>query len=464
MTTVSMPAAIEAEQAVLGGLMLAPEALARVDWLTEADFSRDDHRIVFRAITELARRGEPCDAVTLGEWFESNGLAELVGGVSYVIKLANATPSAANITAYAEIVSEKAKLRAAMDAGAAVSAAAAKPGAESGLVVADAMHRLSQLQETHYRGGLQPTKPILRRVMQEMQKRHAEKAQLLGLPTPWRDVNKMLRGLRPGVLYVVGGRPSMGKTVFGLQIAAFTAARGNNTAVFSAEMTADECMQRMLAANGDIPHDWIDLPNDDDYPDADLYWNRLTNATAALSQAPLLIDETPAIRHDQITARARKAHMQRPLELIVTDHLHDMDHGTDSKGMRHAIGRAVQAHKTLAKTLNIPVVLLAQLNRGPAEAKGRRPTLIDLRECGEIEQKADVVLFLHREDYYDRDTHLQGIVEVIPAKGRNLKIGETTHLQKRFDVMRMDDLDGELPEPPMQSRRPRGFGRQQHAA
>lgn len=456
------PAAIEAEQAVLGGLMLAPEVAAKVDWLVEGDFFRETHRIVFRAITELSRRGEPCDAVTMGEWFEANGLSDLVGGTSYVIQLANATPSAANIVAYAEIVREKAKLRAAMDLGAEVSAAAGKPGAESALVVAEAMHRLSQLQETHYRGGLAETKPVLQRLHKEILRRYETKAALLGLPTPWHDLNKALKGLRDGVLYIVGARPSMGKSVFGGQLAAFTALRGDPVAIFSAEMTAEECMARMIAACGDIPHEWVEQPVDGD--DSELYWNRLTPTVGLLRDAPLLIDETPAIRIDQLMARARKAHLQRKLRLIVVDHLHDMDHGKKPEVIRHEIGRAVQGLKTLAKELGCPVVVLAQLSRDSAKRADKRPTIPDLREAGDIEQKADVVLFLHREDYYDKNTHLQGVVEIIPAKGRNIRLGETINLQNRFDVMRMDDLIGGVPEAPQRPVKPRGFGKQLHAA
>lgn len=457
------PHAIEAEQAVLGGLMLSPESAAKVDWLTEADFFRETHRIVFRAITELSRRGEPCDAVTMGEWFEANALSDLVGGTSYVIQLANATPSAANIVAYAEIVKEKSKLRSAMDLGAEVSAAAAKPGAESGLVLAQAAHKLAQLQETHYRGGLVETKPVLQRLHKEILRRYESKAQLLGLPTPWHDLNKALKGLRDGVLYIVGARPSMGKSVFGGQLAAFTALRGDAVALFSAEMTAEECMARMIAACGDIPHEWVEQPTDCD--DSEIYWNHLTPTVGQLRDAPLLIDETPAIRIDQLMARARKAHLQRRLRLIVVDHLHDMDHGKNADAIRHEIGRAVQGLKTLAKELGCPVVVLAQLNRGADKRADKRPTIPDLREAGDIEQKADVVLFLHREDYYDKETHLRGIVEVIPAKGRNLRLGETVHLQNRFDVMRMDDLIGGVPMPPPKPvSKPRKFGPALHAA
>jgi len=231
-----------------------------------------------------------------------------------------------------------------------------------------------------------------------------------------------------------------------LQLAAFTALRGESVAVFSAEMTADECMTRMLAAAGDIPHAWVEQPVDGQ--DSELYWPRLSDIVGKLHQAPLLIDETPAIRIDQLMARARKAHLQRRLRLIVVDHLHDMDHGKKPEAIRHEIGRAVQGLKTLAKELQCPVVVLAQLNRGSANRSEKRPTLTDLREAGDIEQKADVVLFLHREDYYTPDTHLRDIVEVIPAKGRNIRLGAPVNLVKRFDRMRMDDLDGSLPEPP----------------
>lgn len=440
------PHDLAAEQAVLGGLMLSPESLPKVsDWLMENDFFRKDHQLIFRAVRELWRRGSPCDAVTLGDWFEANGLAQIIGRSSYLIELANATPSAANIVAYAEIVVEKSRLRTVIAAGNKIVAAASARGAESQQVVGTAAHELAQMQVSKLRGALEPVRGAMKRMQAELMARYQRGPGLLGQPWPWQGLNDCTKGLRDGVLYVLGARPSMGKSILGLQVAVFTALRGNSAAFFSVEMGGQECMARAVACVAKIPFDWVENPAKEDY-DSEIFWARLADATQLIIDSPLHMDETPGITIDQMMARARRAHMQKPLRLVVVDHMHDM--GIDTKReARHEYGRIAQGAKTLAKELMCPVLLLAQLNRSIAGRVDKRPTMTDLRESGEIEQKADVILFLHREDYYDRDTPLKGVVEVIPAKGRNIRTGGPIALQNVFSEMRMTDWEGVLPAP-----------------
>jgi replicative DNA helicase len=276
---------------------------------------------------------------------------------------------------------------------------------------------------------------------------------LLGLPTPWADLNGATKGLRDGCLYIVGARPSMGKTIFGLQIALNVALQSHRTAFFSVEMGRKEIMARAVACVGEIPHEWVEQPAMET-PDADWYWSRLSMATTRINESQLLIDDTPALTIEQLMARARRAHLQAPLRLIVIDHLHDM--ATDaSREARFEYGRLTQGAKTLAKECGCPVVLLAQLNRGLANRQDKRPTMTDLRESGEIEQKADVILFLHREEYYVPTTHLRGIVEVIPAKGRNLRLGKIIYLQNTYSEMRLQDWIGDIPEPSIETHTPK---------
>ena len=449
------PHDIAAEQAVLGALMLAPESLAKIsDWLTEQDFYRADHRLIYRAVSALIGRGSPVDTVTLMDWFEANGLAELIGGTSYLIELDNATASATRIVAYAEIVSEKSLLRAAITAGTNLVESAWKRGADAEQVIATATHELAQMHASKLRGGLEPAKVGMRRMQSELMERYKHGPALLGQPWPWQELNRCTKGLRDGVLYIVGARPSMGKSIFGLQVALNNAMNGNNTAFFSVEMGADECMARAVACIGEIPHDWVESPNDKDM-DADFYWSRLSTATQRIIEAPLLIDETPAITRTQLMARARRAHMQKPLRLVVLDHMHDM--AIDPKQARFEYGQIAQDGKTMAKEFKCPVVFLAQLNRSVAGRTDKHPTMTDLRESGEIEQKGDVILFLHREDYYDKNTHMKGIVEVIPAKGRNLKTGETILLRNVFSEMRMEDWTDAWPEAPRQEVKQKGM-------
>jgi replicative DNA helicase len=379
------------------------------------------------------------------DWFEANDLVNIIGGLGYLVELSNAMASAANIVAYAEIVSQKSRLRAAIAAGTNLVESAWKRGADAEQVIGEATHELSQMHASKLRGGLEPAKVGMRLMQSELMERYKRGPTLLGLPWPYADLNKCTKGLRDSTLYVVGARPSMGKSIFGLQVAVSIALNGHNTAFFSVEMGADECMGRAVACVGEIPHDWVESPNDQDM-DADFYWSRLSTATQRIIDAPLLIDETPAISIAQLMARARRAHMQKPLRLIVVDHMHDM--AIDPKQARFDYGLIAQGGKTLAKEFKCPVILLAQLNRSIAGRADKRPTMTDLRESGEIEQKADVILFLHREDYYDHNTHLKGLVEVIPAKGRNIKTGDNIALKNVFSEMRMADWMDAWPDEP----------------
>lgn len=447
------PHSLDAEQAVLGGLMLAPKSLAKIaDWLTEDDFYRTDNRLIFRAITRLAAADTPFDAVTLGEWFENEGLADEIGGAAALIHLANNTASAANVEAYAEIVVEKSRLRQLIEAATRATTAAYGRGSESRQLIADAMHDLSQLEVSQLRGGLRGTTDLMRGFIQTMEARHQAGAKTIGIETPWPVLTERLSGFRDGVLYVVGGRPSMGKSVFGCQAAMHAALAGHRTALFSVEMTEEECLSRMIAAHGQMPHRWVDNPGMED-PEAETYWSRTVNAMADINGAPLLIDGTPALSIEQLMARARREHMRSPLRMIVIDHLHDMQI-KDPKQARFEYGHITQGAKTLAKELRIPVILLSQLKRG--DGHGKRPTLADLRESGEIEQKADVVLFLHRPDYYNRDDR-PDVVELIPAKGRNIDAGLPMILRNRYDQMRLDPWTGDVPEPAESHWRGRGM-------
>lgn len=453
------PHAIDAEQAVLGGLMLDPQALPKIsDWMTEQDFYRADHRMIYRAIKALIGRGSPVDAVTMGDWIEAQGLVEIVGGRGYMIELSDATASAANLVAYAEIVVEKSRLRAAISAGTKLAEAAWSRGADSQQVIATAAHDLSQMQASKLRGGLEPAVVGMRRMQAELMERYQRGPALLGQPWPWDALNQVTKGLRDGELYVIGARPNMGKSIFALQAALHVALAGNRVAYFSVEMTADQCMSRAVACVGEIAHDWVENPAQDDI-DAEFWWSRLNAATSRIIESPLLIDETPAITIDQMMARSRREHLKKPIRLIVADHMHDMQLDHDRE-VRHEYGRITQGAKTLAKEFKCPVILLAQLNRASANRSDKRPTMTDLRESGEIEQKADVILFLHREDYYDQGTHLKGLVEVLVAKGRNIRTGNTVDLRNVFSEMRLDNWEGPRPAPSTSDYKPkpkRGF-------
>jgi replicative DNA helicase len=433
------PHSIEAEASVLGGIMLAPDALAKVaDWIKPEDFYRREHRLIFQAITELAGKRQPFDAVTLAEWFQRNGDGQASG---YAMEIAGATAGAANIVAWAEIVAEKAKLRTLIETGTQLAGGAFDGGTDSESLVANAVHQLTAMQANRARGGLESAKVALKSLYARMTESWADGPKLLGLPTPWHDLNERLNGLRDGNVYIIAGRPSMGKSVMGGQLAFFNALRGNRTAWFSVEMTAEECAARAVACLADVDYRWVEQP-DAQHPDADMNWAAVGRANEALLAAPLLIDATPGTAIAQVMGRARRAHMQAALRLIVIDHMHDMK--IDPKQARFDYGAIVQGGKELAKEFRCPVVIIAQLNREAPNRASKRPTLTDLRESGEIEQKADVVLLLHREDYYE-STQMPGAAEVIIGKGRNIARGEPIILRHRFDRMRFEDWVGPKP-------------------
>lgn len=443
------PQSVEAEQAVLGSLMLDPRALGKVvDWLAQGYFYRRDHRVLYGAIVDLAGRGKPVDAITVGEWLEAEGLADQVGGTGYLVELHNTQASAANIVSYAEIVTELAQKRQAIELGTELVNRAFDRGDSAAEIVAFAQQGLANLAPVRH-AGLLPARDGLKRWWQEVLERN-DRPGLLGLPTPWADFNDATNGLRAGRLYVLAGRPGMGKSILGGQLASFTALRQERTALFSLEMSLEEVTQRNVAATAGVPHDFLDSPRSESD-----YWAQLNPAIASLMSAPLLVEDTPGLSAPQLCARAERAHMQAPLSLVVVDHLHEMT--VDPRDRVNAIGDAVRKLKGLAKRLNIPVVLLAQLSRANTRAEDKRPTLTDLRASGAIEEVADVVVLIHREDYYRPDTHLRGVVELFIAKGRNIRSGVTVNLLNRYDVMRADDWCGPLPEPPQQEvRAPKG--------
>ena len=450
------PHHIEAEQSVLGGLMLAADAYDRIsDWLHEDDFYRKDHRLIFRAIRELIERKTPCDAVTLADWFGDNGLAEMIGGMSYLIELANNTPSAANIVAYAEIVAEKSKLRRSIDIGQQLQEGAWAPGAEAAQVAAVASEQLSELSSSSQRSGLLGVKGALQEYWKDAAASLKSGPQLLGLATPWNSVNEALCGLEPATVYVVAARPNMGKSAFAYQLLGHVAMTAGSAAGFTLESSAKRGMTRMIASFGRLPFNFARQPDSD--PRHEEYWPRMTNAIAQLNAAPILIDDTPGISIEQFEARVRRAHKQTPLKFVFLDHIHTMALDPDRE-QRHEYGRIIRRAKVIAHDLNIPIVLFAQLSRALEQRSDKRPRMSDIRESGELEQEADVILFLYREDYYEKGTHLAGIVEVIVGKGRDIETGKTIYLANRFDQMRLENYDGLPPEPPRQQQQKGGWG------
>lgn len=441
MNASTLPHNLDAERAVLGGLMLdATRYHDLADWLAAGDFYRRDHQLIFQAIAEQTGKGQPVDAVTLAEWFEGVELAQHVGGIAYLVELAQTTPSAANVTAYAEIVAEKSRLRRLAETGARIAEQAMLPAARSAAeVAAEAEAMLREIAPARTT-GLDSIHGALRAAYAGFCDRFEGRADL-GLPTPWEGLTRRYR-LAPSEVTVLAGRPSMGKSVLGFQVASHLARlHGKRVALFSLESATVNVVNRMLADAGSVPYDHIRQPD----PNRDDLTARLTAAMRELEAVKglLHIDDTPALMAHQITARARRAHARTPVDLVVIDHLHELKYPGKPSDKGEEIGDACREFKRLAKELRIPVLLLAQLNRSAASEK-RRPVLNDLRQAGAIEEVADGIIFIHRPDYYEAGDR-PGLIELEIAKSREGERGVIVNLQNDYRHMRALDWVGPAP-------------------
>lgn len=439
----SLPQSIDAEQSVLGGLMLAPDTFPAVsEWLSADDFSRRDHQLIWAAISELAEADKPFDAVTLGEWFEERGEIGAVGDGAYLVELATTTPSAANVTAYAEIVKGKATQRRLIQIGGELSARGFNPeGEDVSVIVAEATQALSEIASVR-RGSLKGAKEIGKRWFEQLRGRFENEGESLGLLTPWSGFNRRTHGLKDGELIIVAGRPSMGKSAWAVNVAVSAALRQKRVLFFNLEMTDTSIYNRGIASLGNVPLAWLQQPQDNDE-----YWGRVTNAVRDMADATLLIDDTAGLTVQQIISRCRRERMKGQVNLVVVDHLHLMPLPGKIKESSE-IGHVTMAFKKLAKELGCPVVVLSQLNRSLESRQNKRPQMSDLRESGNIEQDADLIVFLYRDDYYsEREgvrSPLDGFVEMIIAKQRE---GETGRAWGRNALAygRIDDYEGAEP-------------------
>ena len=414
------PHSIDAEQAVLGGLMLAPDALDKVaDRLSEQDFYRKDHRLIWRAINELANKGMPCDAVTLGDWFDSNGLAEMVGGASYLIELANSTPSAANIAAYGDIVREKSVMRQLIDAGTSITEDGYRPEGKSVQeVLESAEQRVFHIAESGARGKKDSVsmREAVKDAFRLLTERYENRGQLTGITTGFNDLDNLTSGLQPSDLIIVAARPSMGKTAFALNIAETAALRSKKAVVvFSMDMSASQLAFRLISSVGRIHQQHLrngDLQEED--------WPRVSNAISILSEAKIFIDDTPSLSPVEMRSRARRLHRDHGgLGLIVIDYQQLMQVPGNKENRATEISEISRSLKGLAKELNVPVIALSQLNRSLEQRADKRPMMSDLRESGAIEQDADVIMFIYRDEYYNKESPDKGMAEIIIGKQRN---------------------------------------------
>jgi len=420
------PHSIESEQSVLGGLLLDNSAWDRVaDFISADDFYRYDHRIIFQAIVKLINATRPADVVTVFEALSGLGRADEVGGLAYLNALAQNTPSAANIRRYAEIVRDRGVLRKLITVADEISGNAFNPqGKEVKQMLDEAESKIFSIAEEGARGtqGFQDIQPLLKQVVERIDELYSRENQndITGVPTGFADLDKMTSGLQPGDLIIVAGRPSMGKTAFSINIGEHVAIEsGLPVAVFSMEMGGTQLAMRMLGSVGRLDQHRLRTGrlNDEDWP-------RLTHAIQKMNDAQLYIDETPALSSIELRARARRLSRQcGKLGLIVIDYLQLMSANSAGENRATEISEISRNLKGLAKELNCPVIALSQLNRSLEQRPNKRPVMSDLRESGAIEQDADVILFIYRDQVYNPDSQDKGTAEIIIGKQRNGPIG-----------------------------------------
>ncbi|CAM3935358.1 replicative DNA helicase [Bordetella bronchialis] len=422
------PHSIEAEQSVLGGLLLDNAAWDRIaDVLIEEDFYRHDHRLIWQHIARLIGLARPADVITVHESLVSAGKSDDVGGIAYLNSLAHNTPSAANIRRYAEIVRERATLRKLVTISDEIAAAALNPqGKEARQILDEAESKVFKIAQEGARGaaGFQEIQPLLTQVVEridELYHRDTE-SDVTGVPTGFTDLDKMTSGLQPGDLVIVAGRPSMGKTSFSMNIGEHVAIeQGLPVAVFSMEMGAVQLAMRMLGSVGMLDQHRMrtgKLIAED--------WPRVTHAVQLMQDAQVYIDETPALSPMEVRARARRLARQcGQLGLIIIDYIQLMsgNGGGGSENRATEISEISRSLKGLAKELNCPLIGLSQLNRSLEQRPNKRPVMSDLRESGAIEQDADVILFIYRDEVYNPDSPDKGTAEIIIGKQRNGPIG-----------------------------------------
>lgn len=434
------PQAMEAEQSLLGGLLLDNRKFEDVsEHVGVKDFYSQSHRIIYKAISDILTAGEPADVITISEWLEQAGQLQQVGGLAYVGMLANNTPSTLNIVTYAKIVREKGILRSLVEAANDIADTAYNPEGKTPREVLDYSEKLVFdicERDGRSRQGFTSIKELLTRSIDRIEELFESQESITGIATGFNDLDNMTSGLQPGDLVIVAGRPSMGKTSFAMNIAEYVAVEKNlPVAIFSMEMPGEQLTMRMLASLGRINSNKIRTGrlNDEDWP-------RINTAVQLLDSSKLYIDDSPSLNPLELRSRARRLlrdHDQ--IGLIVIDYLQLMASAEANDNRATELSAITRSLKMLAKEVNVPVIALSQLNRSLEQRPNKRPVMSDLRESGAIEQDADVILFIYRDEVYNSESEQKGAAEIIIGKQRNGPIG-TVKLTFRGEYTRFENF------------------------
>ncbi|MBA2874353.1 replicative DNA helicase [Thermaerobacillus caldiproteolyticus] len=436
------PQSIEAEQAVLGAVFLDPSALTLAsEILIPEDFYRASHQKIFHAMLKVADKGEPVDLVTVTAELADAQILEEVGGVSYLSELADAVPTAANVEYYARIVEEKSILRRLIRTATSIAQDGYTREDEVDVLLNEAEKKIMEVSQRKHSGTFQNIKDVLVQAYDNIEMLHNRKGEITGIPTGFTELDRMTAGFQRSDLIIVAARPSVGKTAFALNIAQNVATKTNeNVAIFSLEMSAQQLVMRMLCAEGNINAQNLRTgkltPED---------WGKLTMAMGSLSNAGIYIDDTPSIRVSDIRAKCRRLKQESGLGMVLIDYLQLIQgSGRNRENRQQEVSEISRSLKALARELEVPVIALSQLSRSVEQRQDKRPMMSDIRESGSIEQDADIVAFLYRDDYYDKESENKNIIEIIIAKQRNGPVGTVqlafikeynkfVNLERRFD-------------------------------
>lgn len=446
------PQSAEAEQALLGGLMLDNHSWEIIAGrVSPTDFYRQDHRLIFEALGALADKDRPRDAITVSEYLESRDSLTDAGGLAYLSTLVKDTPSAANITTYADIVRERALLRELIEVGNDIASSAfhteGRPATE---LVDEAEKRVFEIADkgSHGKSGFRQIKDICGPMIDRLDDLHRAGAEITGLSTGYTEFDKITQGLQKGDLIILAGRPSMGKTTLALNVAenaAFNPMEPKPVAVFSMEMSTEQLALRFVSSLGRVSQGHL---RNGRFTDDD--WPRINSAIQQMAQAPVFIDDTPALTPSQVRARARRLKRQHDIGLIVLDYLQLMSVGGSTENRATEISEISRSLKALARELNVPVIVLSQLNRSVEQRPDKRPIMSDLRESGAIEQDADLIVFIYRDEVYNDESPKKGQADIIIAKHRNGEIGDFS-LTFRGQFSRFENYVPEFELPPDRS-------------
>ncbi|GAA0437165.1 replicative DNA helicase [Lentibacillus halophilus] len=415
------PHNIEAEQAVIGAIFLEPDAMpTAAEHLMADDFYRASHQRIFDAMLRLMDRGEPIDLVTVTTLLSNEKKLDEAGGVSYLSDLAGSVPTAANIVYYSKIVEEKALLRRLIRTATDIVTSGFSSEEDVDDILNEAEKNILEVSGRKNTSNFQPIKDVLIDVYDNIEQLHHHDGDITGIPTGYRDLDQITSGFQRNDLIIIAARPSVGKTAFALNIAQNIAIKTDeNVAIFSLEMGADQLVSRMLCAEGNIDAQRLrtgKLEPDD--------WSKLTMAMGSLSNAGIYIDDSPGIRVSEIRSKCRRLKQEHGLGMIMIDYLQLIQgQGQSRENRQQEVSEISRALKALARELNVPLIALSQLSRGVEARQDKRPMMSDLRESGSIEQDADIVGFLYRDDYYDQESEKQNIIEIIISKQRNGPVG-----------------------------------------